>query len=188
MQATSPREACLRLTWAQVRLTLLVSVTDHRSNCTTTECCEHCSAVSFDLILSLWVPTRIMQDVFICTQIDDCAGKTLCAMSPHLLEQHTLPDEPAMQTAHTDADLEKSREVWVGKRYPKDPDRERLKKEQMYRGFKQLDDGNGTIVPDGSVSTSTAAAATAECLRILSANIGQEVNDQCCMRYLQRAA
>ena len=144
--------------------------------------------MSFDLILSLWVPTRIMQDVFICTQIDDCAGKTLCAMSPHLLEQHTLPDEPAMQTAHTDADVEKSREVWVGKRYPKDPDRERLKKEKMYRGFKQLDDGHGTIVPDGSVSTSAAAAATAERLRILSANIGQEVNDQCCMRYLQRAA
>lgn len=78
-------------------------------------------------------------------------GKTLCVIAAHALEQHNVP-ETQERTQLTEAQLETEHvEVLVGKRYPEEPDREDLKPAKMFRGFKQADDGRGTIVPDGSV-------------------------------------
>ena len=81
-------------------------------------------------------------------------GKTLCAIAAHALTQHLLPDEPVMHTQHSDDDMKQWQMVYVGKRWPEEPEREKLKETKMYTGFEQLDDGRGTIVPDGSVRCS----------------------------------
>jgi hypothetical protein len=86
-------------------------------------------------------------------------GKTLCIIAAHALEQHLLPDTPEMHTEHTEEALEHFEVVLVGKRIPEDPESENLKETNMYTGFKQLDDGKGTIVPDGSVRTSFSCLA-----------------------------
>ena len=78
-------------------------------------------------------------------------GKTLCAITPHILEQHTLPDQPAMHTKHTEAQLEEHEVVYVGKRHPLEPEKEKLKEARMYKGFKQLQTDSWLVVPDGSV-------------------------------------
>lgn len=78
-------------------------------------------------------------------------GKTLCAIAVHALDQHHIPEGVERTTAHSDADLQKSETILVGKRYPDEHERENLKEVKMFTGFKQLDDGAGTIVPDGSV-------------------------------------
>ena len=78
-------------------------------------------------------------------------GKTLCAIAVHALDQHLIPEAVERITEHSDAALQQSETVLVGKRYPEEPERENLKEAQMFTGFKQLDDGSGTIVPDGSV-------------------------------------
>lgn len=72
-------------------------------------------------------------------------GKTLVMIAAHALEQHTLPEKPVMHTEWTDAELREYEEVLVGK------DIDTAKQQQMFKGFKQLDDDKGTIVPDGSV-------------------------------------
>lgn len=83
-------------------------------------------------------------------------GKTLCVIAAHALEQHTVP-EAQEETELTEEQLEQEYvEVLVGKRFPEEPDREKLKTAKMYRGFKQIDDGRGTIVPDGSVRSGGA--------------------------------
>ena len=84
--------------------------------------------------------------------LDMGMGKTLCVVAAHALEQHTLPEQPTMHTAHSKAALGKvAKVVYVGRRYPDEPDRENLKETDMFTGFMQADDRNRTIVPDGSV-------------------------------------
>lgn len=72
-------------------------------------------------------------------------GKTLVMIAAHVLEQHKLPEKPEMVTEWTDAELQEFEPVLVGK------DAETAKERDMFKGFKQLDDETGTIVPDGSV-------------------------------------
>lgn len=79
-------------------------------------------------------------------------GKTLVMIAAHALEQHTLPEKPVMHTEWTDAELREYEEVLVGK------DIDTAKQQQMFKGFKQLDDDKGTIVPDGSVRPLTLIA------------------------------
>jgi hypothetical protein len=78
-------------------------------------------------------------------------GKTLVVLAAHALEQHTLPEEAEMHTEHSVAALAESETVYVGRRYPDEPQREKLKEVQMHTGFKQLQRGAWHIVPDGSV-------------------------------------
>ena len=83
--------------------------------------------------------------------LDMGLGKTLCVIAMHALDQHLVPEHAERMTDHTDDALEQSQVVLVGQRYPEDRERENLKETAMYTGFKQLEDGRGTIVPDGSV-------------------------------------
>ena len=70
--------------------------------------------------------------------LDMGMGKTLCVVAAHALEQHTLPEQPTMHTAHTKAALGKvAKVVYVGRRYPDEPDRENLKETDMFNGFTQ---------------------------------------------------
>ena len=83
--------------------------------------------------------------------LDMGMGKTLCMTVAHALQQDTLPDQPTMHTQHSDDDLEQCVEVEVGERKPEAKELERLKKCDMFTGFKQEADGKCRIVPDGSV-------------------------------------
>ena len=78
-------------------------------------------------------------------------GSTRCLVAVHALEQAQLPAQPAMHTEHDAAALRQHVTVGVGKRHPGNKKREKLKSTELFTGFTQLDDGNGTIVPDGSV-------------------------------------
>lgn len=75
-------------------------------------------------------------------------GKTLVMIAAHALEQHTLPEKPAMHTQWTAAELREYEDVLVGK------DMATAKERQCFTGFKQLEDDVGTIVHDGSVRPS----------------------------------
>ena len=67
--------------------------------------------------------------------LDMGMGKTLCVVAAHALEQHTLPDAPTMHTEHSKAALGKvAAKVYVGRRYPDEPDREKLKEVEMHTG------------------------------------------------------
>jgi hypothetical protein len=76
-------------------------------------------------------------------------GKTLCVIAAHALEQHLVP-EAELQTDLTAEGMEECEEVLVGVRH-QNPEEDNLKPANLYRGFKQLQDGKGTIAPDGSV-------------------------------------
>lgn len=77
-------------------------------------------------------------------------GKTLVMIAAHALEQHTLPEKPVMHTEWAAEELLEYEDVWVGK------DMETAKEQTMFKGFKQLKDDKGTIVPDGSVRPSSS--------------------------------
>jgi hypothetical protein len=81
-------------------------------------------------------------------------GKTLVVIAAHALQRHTLPEVPQRVTAWTDAELEEYEDVVVGK----DDELGRPGKVwPMYRGFKQANDGKGTVVPDNTVRVAVPA-------------------------------
>ena len=84
-------------------------------------------------------------------------GKSLCAMASHALEAHTLPEEPEMHSAHSAAELQQEvATVFVGKRHPGEPEKEKLKEAVVTRGFRQQEELDWPVVPDGSVRASTS--------------------------------
>ena len=87
-------------------------------------------------------------------------GKTLCAIAAHALEHHALPEHPELHTEHSEQDLDKEVEnVLIGKRWPNNPEKEKLKAGVLYTGFTQLEALDWPVMPDGSVRNRNFANA-----------------------------